>query len=171
MARSTTNSVAARRTGKASARRKGATRSTLKKGKASTAVSRKKAGRRARMGAAGMPLLIVVAALAVGAYLLPMVQMEYASQREVERLETELAGLTQRNQELEADVERLRTPAGVEQAAREMLGLVKPGENAYVVMETGQGSEPGREAEEAARTESADPWWLRTLDKVFGVER
>jgi cell division protein FtsB len=49
--------------------------------------------------------------------------------RDVERLEQEIGRLRARQQELGTDVRRLRTdPDAIEQAARELLGLVRPGE-------------------------------------------
>jgi cell division protein FtsL len=112
-----------------------------------------------------------VAALAMGAYLYPLIRMDYASQREVEQLESQLESLQERNSELRQDVERLKTPEGVEQAARESLGMVKPGENACVVVD--ESSEPTvvvvPEAETVTMDEPA-PWWRRVLDGLFGVD-
>jgi cell division protein FtsB len=49
--------------------------------------------------------------------------------REVEGLAQDIGRLRARQQELGADIRRLRTdPDAIEQAARELLGLVKPGE-------------------------------------------
>jgi cell division protein FtsB len=49
--------------------------------------------------------------------------------REVAGLEQEIGRLRARQRELGADIRRLRTdPDAIEQAARELLGLVKPGE-------------------------------------------
>jgi cell division protein FtsB len=49
--------------------------------------------------------------------------------REVEDLEQEIGRLRARQQDLGTDIRRLRSdPDAIEQAARELLGLVKPGE-------------------------------------------
>ena len=48
------------------------------------------------------------------------------------RLETRLAELDRTNARLEAEVERMQDPAELELFARERLGLVKPGEDAYL---------------------------------------
>ena len=49
--------------------------------------------------------------------------------RDVEGLEQEIGQLRARRQELGRDIERLRSdPDAIEQAARELLGLVKPGD-------------------------------------------
>jgi hypothetical protein len=62
-------------------------------------------------------------------------QIQYQETREQARLEAELASLQERNESLSAQVERLKTPEGVEEVARESLGMVKPGENLYVVID------------------------------------
>lgn len=76
----------------------------------------------------GMAALAVMAAgLLVygGADLFRVWQM----QREVGDLEQEIGRLRVRQQELGADIRRMRDdPEAIEQAARELLGLVKPGE-------------------------------------------
>ena len=49
--------------------------------------------------------------------------------READALEREIGELRERQQALGADIGRLRSdPDAIEQAARELLGLVKPGE-------------------------------------------
>ncbi|MDI6900818.1 MAG: septum formation initiator family protein [Anaerosomatales bacterium] len=103
--------------------------------------------------------------------LYPVLQLQYEQQREVQTLEAELAGLKERNEVLSEQVDRLKTPEGVEEAARESLGFVRDGEDAYVVT----GVEDPELAPEAVneRTRSADPtetaWWWQALDLVFGV--
>jgi cell division protein FtsL len=72
-------------------------------------------------------------------------KIQYQETREQARLEAELASLQERNESLSAQVERLKTPEGVEEVARESLGMVKPGENLYVVID------PAEEATTAAR--------------------
>ncbi len=109
----------------------------------------------------------------MGVYLYPLVRMDYAGQREVEHLEEQLVGLQERNAELSDEVEHLKTPEGVEEAARESLGYVKPGENAYVVLgPEASGTETGSKVPEAERYlgEETSPWWQRILDRLFGVE-
>ena len=119
-----------------------------------------------------VPLLVLASAVAMGVYLYPLLAMDYAGQREVEMLEAQLAGLQERNEGLRDDVERLKTPEGVEQAARESLGFVKPGENAYVVLTPEDGAEATAAVMPEAETVLARepvPWWKRVLDGLFGV--
>lgn len=103
--------------------------------------------------------------------LYPVLRLQYQQQREVASLEAELAGLKERNTQLAEQVDRLKTPEGVEEAARQSLGLVKDGEQAYVVtgkddpdLAPGAVDERTRSAEEAQR-----PLWMKVLDALFGV--
>jgi len=103
--------------------------------------------------------------------LYPVLRLQYQQQREVTSLEAELEGLKERNIELAEQIDRLKTPEGVEEIARQDLGLVKDGEQAYVV--TGK-EDPDLDPEAVnARTRSTTdedtPLWMRVLDVIFGV--
>lgn len=109
-----------------------------------------------------------MAAIIVAAWsIYPVFRLQYEHQREVRTLEAELESLKERNGELREEVDTLKTPEGVEQIARETLGLVKPGEEAYVV--TG-----GTIGETSATVEPEDgedtPVWQGVLDTLFGLE-
>ncbi len=101
--------------------------------------------------------------------------MQYHEEREKQRLEQELSSLKERNSKLRAEVDRLKTPEGVEEVARESLGLVKEGENLYVVLEDGQ-TEPTTTIDVDTAPNSAsvgagdDGGWQRVLDMLFGFE-
>lgn len=96
----------------------------------------------------------------------PVLRIQYIEQRKVQTLEAELSGLKARNDALRSEVDELKTPEGVEALARETLGLVKPGEQAYVV--TG-GSIGETETVDAADGQ-AGRFWQEVLDAVFGFE-
>lgn len=53
---------------------------------------------------------------------------------ELDSVNDEVANLQLQNEKLKRKVELLKTEAGVEEVAREKLGLVKPGELAYAVV-------------------------------------
>ena len=53
---------------------------------------------------------------------------------ELDEVKDEVAGLETQNERLREKVALLKTDAGVEEVAREKLGLVKPGEEVYRVM-------------------------------------
>jgi cell division protein FtsB len=67
---------------------------------------------------------------------------EYLDQRgRIAELERQAAGLREENHGLRAQMERLRDPVYLERLARECLGMVMPGEIAFVtVHEEGTGS-------------------------------
>ncbi len=94
-----------------------------------------------------------------------MLRLQYQQDRERQTLAAELAGLQERNSGLREQVEALKTPEGIEQAARESLGLVKPGEQAYVVT-GGTSDETSVTAYDGVSAESS--FLQRALDAVFG---
>jgi cell division protein FtsB len=53
---------------------------------------------------------------------------------ELDEVNAEVASLEAHNERLKARVDLLNTPTGIEEVAREKLGLVKPGELAYAVV-------------------------------------
>ena len=77
-------------------------------------------------------LAIVVGALAVTG-VTPARQV-YDQRRLIEEEKAKLAALTAQNEVLQTRLNRSRDPAYVEKVAREQLGLVRPGETAYVVV-------------------------------------
>lgn len=95
----------------------------------------------------------------------PVLRLQYQQQRELQTLQEELEGLKDRNADLRQQIDELKTPEGVERVARESLGLVKPGEHAYVV--TG-----GMSVEATDTAEPGDGRSLgqRLLDAIFGFE-
>jgi cell division protein FtsL len=108
--------------------------------------------------------LIIIAAIVVAAWTIyPVLKLQYEHQRELSTLEAELASLKERNGELRQEVDELKTPEGVEQIARETLGLVKPGEQAYVV--TGGTAE---ETTVTAEPDGSGSVWQGVLDTLFG---
>jgi hypothetical protein len=73
----------------------------------------------------------------IGAWLYPMVKLHYREQRQLSSIQAEYQAVKTRNATLRKQIQRLKTPQGIEQAARDSLGLVNKGENAYIVMEPG----------------------------------
>jgi cell division protein FtsB len=103
--------------------------------------------------------------------LYPVLRLQYQQQREVASLEAQLEGIKERNTELAEQVDRLKTPEGVEEVARQNLGLVKDGEQSYVV--TGK-EDPARDPEAVndktrSSTEEQTPLWMKVLDALFGI--
>lgn len=124
-------------------------------------------------GRTGLKLagLLVGAALLLGWAFYSPLKIHYQESREQARLEAELESLKERNEALNAQVERLRTPEGVEEVARESLGMVKPGENLYLLVEPDEsGEEPAASPAPMSAEEAASrPVWTVVLDFLFGV--
>jgi cell division protein FtsB len=76
---------------------------------------------------------VITAALVVALFVLPV--KAYLRQRtDIARKQRELSALDQANAELTAQVNRLNTPEGVEEAAREEIGYVHRGEIRLTVL-------------------------------------
>ncbi|MDF1541857.1 MAG: septum formation initiator family protein [Anaerosomatales bacterium] len=115
-----------------------------------------------------IPLLALGVVLLAGWAFYSPLKVHYQESREQARLEAELASLQERNETLNAQVERLKTPEGVEELARESLGMVKEGENLYVIVD------PDIDATSTAAGVADTPeipgsLWNDLLDLVFGV--
>lgn len=66
--------------------------------------------------------------------LYPAIRLEYQASRDEATHQAELKTLSEGNKKLSAEVDALKTPKGVEKAARESLGYAKSGEHVYVVV-------------------------------------
>lgn len=130
------------------------------------ATGAKKATRRARLPRWVTPALLSVTIVLAAWTVYPVLRIQYQHERELQTLQAELDGLKTRNETLREQVDRLKTPEGVEQAARESLGMVKPGEQAYVV--TG-GTLGETSATVLVDGESEPPLWQQALDALFGL--
>jgi hypothetical protein len=95
-------------------------------------------------------------------------KIQYQESREQARLEAELESLRERNDSLSTQVERLRTPEGVEEVARETLGMVKDGEHAYVVLDGATEATATTLAPQTQDGGSQESVWDDLLDLVFG---
>jgi cell division protein FtsL len=99
----------------------------------------------------------------------PVARIQYQEAREKARLEAELDELKERNAQLRVQVDRLKTPAGVEEIARESLGMVKDGEHVYIVtnlLEETSATPAGC----TSITEPPQTFSQMLLDSVFGIE-
>jgi cell division protein FtsB len=90
------------------------------------------APRRARLSARGALLLVVVALLLVAA--IAPVRNLMDQRRQMRELQSQAVTLQRQNSVLQAQVNQLNDPLYVEQLARRCLGMVRPGEIAFVVV-------------------------------------
>lgn len=76
-------------------------------------------------------IVVVVAALALMIY--PAARELFISQRDLERANIELTEVNNRNQQIQDDINTIKTDEGVESYVREQFGWVKEGETAVTV--------------------------------------
>ena len=114
----------------------------------------------------------VIALLVLGIYALSILARQqsaeyHAKQQEIRELDRKLEITSENVLRLEREKERMRTPQGVEDAARSRLGMVRPGEVVYVVNEHA----PAAPAAETERTQHAYPnsnsLYFRVLGNVI----
>ena len=81
----------------------------------------------------GAVSLVVVGAAITSVIVLPL-QTYLGQGDEIDRLETELERMTAINDDLQAEVDRLRTDTGVKEAARDQLGYVSDGDERETIL-------------------------------------
>lgn len=172
----TTQRGASRRTDRTAAsrggpaRRGGATSRTpaAKRGAKAAPRSKAKTRRGARLAGPWMPVLVAGALVLAGWALYPAMRLQYQSARRAGTQQEQYEQLRTSRAALAAEVAALKTPEGVEKAAREKLGYTKNGENAYVVIPDGSAATSGTTA--ASMAGLADTTLLQdVLDAIFGV--
>ena len=84
------------------------------------------------------PLKVILYAAFVGlllaSYVTPLQQI-LESKSHISVLQADIGQLEKDNAAKKRLIEELQTPAGVERAAREHYGMIKPGEKVYIVSE------------------------------------
>ena len=120
----------------------------------------------ARFAVPGQRRVMLLIVLAGAAFVLFFPSRQLIAQRaHIGELEHRLAELRAENDMLDEDVARLTDPSELETLARERLGLVRPGERAYVV-------EPVRPKEtRRAATVREAPWWERAWESFTSLVR
>lgn len=116
-----------------------------------------------------VPRWVVLAAIAIGVSVFgafgSTVLQVYRLEREAAQLAQHQRDLEEQNAQLRAEIQALHTPEYVEKLAREQLGLVKPGEVAFLIVQTPADTPPGRglSPDSQARPALARPDWLSRL--------
>lgn len=98
--------------------------------------------RRVRLSPRAGILALVVVALVL--YLSIPLRTYLAQRAALDRLERQTALLQEQNDRLQQEIEQLHDPRYLERVARECLGMVKPGEVAFVVVPKGGTVPPAR---------------------------
>lgn len=122
-----------------------------------------------------MPVVVIAIVTAFVYAYYPVARVQYRETRQRAQLRAELSALKSRNARLRKEVDRLRTPEGVEDQARTQLGLVKRGEHVVVVNDgrpskatTNVAAPPDIDSDYLA--EAAVGPWTSFLDLVFRVQ-
>ncbi len=118
-----------------------------------------------------VPIVVMVVLVVAAWSYYPVARLQYREQRHKTSLQAELDALKDRNSGLREQVARLKTPEGVEEVARESLGMVKQGENLYVVLDGDETATVPATAPQNPRASTPEPAsWQKVLDAVFGFE-
>jgi cell division protein FtsB len=120
--------------------------------------------RRSRVAPVVAVLLLAALAFTVSG-VFPFRQL-FQQQRQVADTQERLQDLTDANDQLEADIEAMQTDDGIERIAREQYGLVRPGEDAYVVVVPDTASDSSTVPTEDPTP--AAPWWQRMWNFLTG---
>jgi cell division protein FtsB len=115
------------------------------------------------------PAAVLVLALALATNVLPLRQI-IAQRQEITETQSRLDSLDASNAELERRAEALETPLEIERLAREELGYIRPGEEAFVVITPrADDAAPATVDMAAAEPLPADrAWYQRLWDYLTG---
>jgi cell division protein FtsB len=119
-----------------------------------------------------VPVLVIGLVVVLGWSLYPAMRLQYQESRRMAGLQQQYDSLKSRNQALRTQVAELKTPAGVEKAAREDLGYAKSGDHVYIVMPSGGSSSSA--APSSTASVAGDPGSSvvqSILDAIFGVSQ
>lgn len=155
-------------TPKPGASKKRTTSGPRKPASRSRAAVPKRRGPALRPAGPWVPVIVVVLVAVLGWSLYPALKLQYQTSRRAAGLQQQYEALRQRNQTLSAEVADLKTPAGVEKAAREKLGYAKKGDNVYVVIPDGAAAATDASAASMAGG-SQSSLVQNVLDAIFGV--
>lgn len=123
----------------------------------------------------GLLMVFVVPLLVYGAYSIgDRWYQNYILTRQEESIRAEVMQLREENLRLQKQLATAKSDSGIEQTAREQLGLIKPGDSAFQLV-----GPQGAASAQAARPSNAPaapapqpaperPGWLRFLDGLFG---
>jgi len=116
-----------------------------------------------------VPLMALVAIAiifgVIATSLVPGLMLLSQQEKEIARVESDLAGEKAENARLAEEIERLKDPAYVELIARSRYNLVKPGEHLFNVID----APPVKPATTTASPPAApDPWWRQAWEWLVG---
>jgi cell division protein FtsL len=121
-----------------------------------------------RSGLTLRALFLIIAVIAILFLTIAPVREFLRQRAEIDDLASELNSVKQQNRELQLETQRLNTDAYIEQQARERLGLIKPGEEPFLLVPPKQVA-PKPAVKPAAKPKpkpKADPWWQQIIDYI-----
>jgi cell division protein FtsL len=92
---------------------------------------------RPRVRPTGRAALLIVVVVLLAVFSIVPVRQFLAQRTQLGQLERQAAELEHSNEELRSDIRRLHNPEYLERVARACLGMVKPGEVAFVSRSSG----------------------------------
>lgn len=127
--------------------------------------------RRPRIDLGIGPQIVVIALLVglAGAMAIQPTRQLLAQRARIEQMRAELATVQKANVRLEAYITRLSDPDYLEQQARAQLGLVRPGETAYVVMPPKARDDRREGRADRRRKARAEPGFIARLFDFIGL--
>lgn len=117
----------------------------------------------------GLVVTLLILGLLAAMAIEPTVELMQQNER-IARMTSELQAIEETNDRLERRIERLDDPDFLEQKAREQIGLVRPGETAYLVVPPGR-AETGRAKKERKKAPPPppDPGFVEQLLEFVGL--
>ena len=117
----------------------------------------------------GLLVLFLVPTLAYAGYsVTDRWYQSYLLAEEEEALRVEIGGLRQQNLRLQAELLHARSDRSVEAVAREQLGLVKPGDRAFVLVGPTVAATPDAPPVATPTARPEKPAWRKVLEAVLG---
>ncbi|MGH2663892.1 MAG: FtsB family cell division protein [Actinomycetota bacterium] len=100
---------------------------------------------RGRLRITGRAVVLAGVVVLLGIASVGVLRQFFDQRAEIDRLERQVEALVEERGDLTRQIERLHDPEYLERLARECLGMVRPGEIAFVVpSEEGESAEPSR---------------------------
>ncbi len=117
----------------------------------------------------GLVVTLLVLGLLAAMAIEPTVELMQQQDR-IERMTSELREIEATNDRLERRIQRLDDPDFLEQKAREQIGLVRPGETAFLVVPPGRDPAKERRKErEAPPPPPPEPGFVERLLQFVGL--
>ncbi|MFN2587461.1 MAG: septum formation initiator family protein [Actinomycetota bacterium] len=117
----------------------------------------------------GLVVFLLVIGLLAAMAIEPTLELIQQNER-IARMKAELAEIEETNERLERRIVRLDDPDFLEQKAREQIGLVRPGETAYLVVPPGRDrADERRERRRAAPPPPPEPGFVDRLLEFVGL--